>query len=149
MKEDRPIWLTSLADADRGMDAPDALEARLQGALRRRRGAYIAKRTGAVGLVVALSIGLWIAPKRQSMTDGEVADDSVLDAITEAASIVVDDDDAIADFVPTQLASEQPLESVRVVRVSLPEGALSANTDVTADLLVGQDGIARAIRVVK
>jgi len=57
------------------------------------------------------------------------------------------------------LASEQPLESVRVVRVSLPGAALerygiapgdvARSEEVTADLLVGQDGIARAIRVVK
>ena len=62
-----------------------------------------------------------------------------------------------ADFIPTKFASEQPLEAVRVVRVSMPTGALAkygvsavdSSGEVTADLMVGQDGMARAIRVVK
>jgi hypothetical protein len=158
MKEDRPIWLTSLAEADHGAMPHDAIEARLRGELNRRRVMNRMKRSGAVGLAAALAIGLWLAPKRQAVNEVDVASDNVLDAINEAASFAFDDD-AISDFVPTQLASEQPLESVRVVRVSLPGGALarygfptsevSTNADVTADLLVGQDGIARAIRVVK
>lgn len=158
MKEDRPIWLTSLAEADRGAVPPDAIGARLTGELNRRRVMNRMKRAGAIGLAAALAIGLWFGPKRQTVNEADVVGDNVLEAINEAASLDLDDD-AVSDFVPTQLASEQPLESVRVVRVSLPVGALarygvttseiSTNADVTADLLVGQDGIARAIRVVK
>jgi len=160
MKDDRPIWLTSLAEADRGTDAPDSIEARLQGALRRRRVIHTVKRSGAVGIVAALAVSLWLAPKKPVLNEGlDPADDSLLDAISEATLLAPDDDSIGEDFVPTKLASEQPLESVRIVRVSLPGGALtrygvpaseiSANAEVTADLLVGQDGIARAIRVVK
>lgn len=157
--DDRPIWLTSLADADRGSTPDDALENRLQTALRRRHHTNVAKRVGAVGLAAALAVALWLPTRNRPSAGiaGETVDESVMDAISEAMSQSGDDE---ADFVPTELASEQPLESIRVVRVSLPAGALSSygaaaakgapvSGDVTADLLVGQDGIARAVRVVK
>src|SRR5882724_9402188 len=125
MKEDRPIWLTSLADADRGAVPPDSIESRLQGVLRRRRIQLAVRRSGIIGIAAALAIGVWLAPKRQALNSLEVTDESVLDAISEATSFAPDDDAIGADFIPTQLASEQPLESVRVVRVSLPGGALA------------------------
>ena len=154
-KEDRPIWLTSLADADRGAVPPSAVEYRLQNALRRRRRSIVAKRAGTIALAAALAVALWLPARTTSILEAPV-DEAVSDAITEAMNLAGDDE---ADFVPTRLASEQPLESVRVVRVSMPRGALAsygaassespATSEVTADLLVGQDGIARAIRVVK
>jgi hypothetical protein len=160
MKDDRPIWLTSLADADRGAEPSDAIELRLQAALRRQRISFLMRRSGAIGIAAALVVGLWFAPKRVPLSEVEPVDESLLEAMNEAADLSPDDDALANDFIPTKLASEQPLESVRMVRVSLPGGALarygvpaseiSANgSEVTADLLVGQDGIARAIRVVK
>jgi hypothetical protein len=158
--EDRPIWLTTLAEADRDAAPPDSFEPALHSALRRRRSMDWAKRSGAVGLAAALAIGLWLMP-RQSMlrpAADDAVDESLMDVIADAGTLPSGDEVAYAEFVPTKIASEQPLESVRVVRVSVPGASLarygvssevSAASEVTADLLVGQDGIARAIRVVK
>lgn len=151
-ENDRPIWLTSLADADREVAPASAVGDRLERAVRRRRHTILMKRLGLVGMAAVLGLVLWMPPKVQSPV-AESVDESVADAITEAMNQGGDDE---ADFIPTKLASEQPLEAVRVVRVSLPSGALTnygiasvGGGEVTADLLVGQDGIARAIRVVK
>ena len=154
--EDRPIWLTSLAEADRDSIPPMATEERLQGALRHRRRSIWFRRAGTMSAAAVLTLALWQTSRMGSITSTELFDENVADAITEAMNVAGDDG---SDFVPTKLASEQPLESVRVVRVSLPSGALASygvpssvsatGGEVTADLLVGQDGIARAIRVVR
>ena len=108
---------------------------------------------------VVLALVLWFpAPKRGGAALVRAVDDTLIDGIEDAMEVA--SDDGGGEFVPTMLASEQPLESVRVVRVSLPGAALArygiapgdlarSEDEVTADLLVGQDGIARAIRVVK
>ena len=155
MKDDRPIWLTSLAEADHEVLAPVGLENKLQSALRRRRWMTIARRAGSVGIAAALCFLLWL-PSQKRTAIGEPVDDG-MGLLTDVLNVAGDDDEG--DFVPTLLASEQPLESVRFVRVSLPGGALarygvspadvSSTENVTADLMVGQDGIARAVRVVK
>ncbi|HEY3742584.1 MAG TPA: hypothetical protein VGL53_22195 [Bryobacteraceae bacterium] len=156
--DDRPIWLTTLADADRDASAPEGLESNFQLALRRRRTATWAKRASMAGITFTLAASLWVMPKHLTVPAAidDVADETLSDLIADAGSLPADDD-SMADFVPTTLASEQPLESVRVVRVSVPGGALarygvpsevSSAPEVTADLLVGQDGIPRAIRVV-
>lgn len=157
-REDRPIWLTSLAEADCDTLPAASIEDRLQGALRRRRQRILSQRVGGVVLAVGLAFGCWRISTINSDYYSEIVDNDVADAITEAIAFTGDDD---SDFVPTKLASEQPLESVKVVRVSLPSGVLAnyglsstdvpatASGDVNAELLVGQDGIARAIRLVK
>ena len=147
MSKDRPIWLTSLADADRGSEPAGSIEAVLAGRLRRRRYRWLYRNAAGLAVAAGLAIGVWLVPSRNLLQVGpEAVDQDVLEAIAELGT---------EDFVPTLLASEQPLEAVRVVRVSLPGSALpsygvsAAEGEVTADLLVGQDGIARAIRVVK
>ena len=156
-KEDRPIWLTSLAEADRHSSPSLSVEERLNDGLRRRRNRLLGQRAGAVALAATLSFALFQTSTMRSIPQTELVDESVADAITEAMNMSADDE---ADFVPTKFASEQPLEAVRVVRVSLPGSALpnyglppdtaaNAGGEVTADLLLGQDGIARAIRIVK
>jgi hypothetical protein len=161
MTEDRPIWLTSLAEADRDVTAPESVKLRLDGTLRRRRWGVVAKRAGLVGAVAMLGLALWLpAPKRGGAALVQAVDDSLVLGMTDATDAMeVAGDDGGGEFIPTMLASEQPLESVRVVRVSMPgaalarygitSGDLTRSEEVTADLLVGQDGIARAIRVVK
>ena len=154
--EDRPIWLTSLAEADREAAPPKSIEDKLQGALRHRRRGLIGQRAGAAVIVAGLAFGVWQISTVKSISSIEVVDEEVADAITEAMNISGDED---AEFVPTKLALEQPLESIRVVRVSMPGASLvnyglasddgATGGEVTADLLVGQDGIPRAIRVVK
>lgn len=155
---DRPIWLTTLAEADRDASGPEGLESNFQLALRRRRTATWAKRASMAGVAFTLVASLWLMPKRITVpvAADDPADEALSEVIADAGNLPADDD-STSDFVPTRLASEQPLESVRVVRVSVPGGALarygvssevSSAPEVTADLLVGQDGIPRAIRVV-
>ena len=155
-KVDRPIWLTSLADADHETLPHVSIESRLQSALRRRRHVILGKRLGSGLLAASLAAVVWFQASTSSLVkDAELLDDNVSEAIMEAMNFEGGSDDA--DFIPTKFASEQPLEAVRVVRVSMPTGALAkygvsavdSSGEVTADLMVGQDGMARAIRVVK
>jgi hypothetical protein len=157
--DDRPIWLTTLADADHDVSPAEFLEPALRTALRRRRSTRFAQRAGTFGLAAVLAIGIWRMPRQSLIRSADdPVDEGLMDVIADAGSLPDGDDVASSEFVPTRLASEQPLESVRVVRISVPGAALArygvssevaAASEVTADLLVGQDGIARAIRVVK
>ena len=68
---------------------------------------------------------------------------------------------AFSGFVPLPYAeSDVPLEEAVIVRVQLPRSELGrlglplavttgANSNISADLLIGQDGITRAVRIVK
>jgi hypothetical protein len=80
-------------------------------------------------------------------------------AAAESASLR-GDDAALTDFVPVSAgASSAPLEGGRVVRVEAPRAALAslglpvdprrAGETVKADLLLGHDGTAHAIRLVR
>jgi len=74
--------------------------------------------------------------------------------------VVADRPQAATDFLPVTINNDQPpLESGQVVRVAMPRGALisyglpvnpaRANEAITAELLLGPDGQARAIRLVR
>src|SRR5438445_9771428 len=122
-KADRPIWLTSLADADRGASPSSSVQERLTGRLRRRKSRVLYARAGVAALAAGLAVGAWVFPARiTSHIPPETIDQDLSDAIAELMS----QGDDTADFVPTRLASEQPLEAVRVVRVSLPGSALAS-----------------------
>jgi hypothetical protein len=73
--------------------------------------------------------------------------------------VIADRPPADTDFLPlTFNRDQQPLESGQVVRVAIPRGALisyglpvnpaRSNEAITAEVLLGQDGQARAIRLV-
>jgi len=70
------------------------------------------------------------------------------------------DSEYVTDFVPLSYGGDQkPMESGKVIRVQMPRSALiafglpvnveSADVPVKADLLVGEDGLTRAIRFVR
>lgn len=69
-----------------------------------------------------------------------------------------DEPERVTDFIPLAGAPAPPLESGQLVRVQLPRSALAslglpvnverANEPVKADVLLGNDGLARAIRFV-
>jgi hypothetical protein len=74
--------------------------------------------------------------------------------------VVADRPPAATDFLPVTINSDAPpLESGQVVRVAIPRSALisyglpvnpaRANEAITAEMLVGQDGQTRAIRLVR
>ena len=103
-KEDRPIWLTSLAEADCDTLPATSIDDRLQGALRRRRQRILSQRVGGVVLAAGLAFGFWQISTTRSTSYTEIADDNVADAITEAMT-----DSATAESAPeaaTEFASE-------------------------------------------
>jgi hypothetical protein len=80
----------------------------------------------------------------------------IRDSITAYGS----DSEYVSDFYPLNQGDDQaPMESGELIRVQMPRSALvkfglpvnvvSADVPVKADLLVGEDGLARAIRFVR
>ena len=70
-----------------------------------------------------------------------------------------EDAESVTEFVPLLASSAPPLTSGQLVRVRVPRSALTAlglplnlahaGESVQADVLVGDDGLARAIRLVR
>ena len=159
--EDRPLWLTTLAEADCGASMPPGAEANLLAAARRNIRNARLKTFAAFATAAALVAVLWIPFSHRNAFPLD-QDDESQELLTEAmAAAAGDSDDATGGFTPTLYASSgQPIESLRLVRVSMPKESLAkyglrpqavadlaGGDEVAADLLVGQDGIARAIRV--
>jgi hypothetical protein len=80
--------------------------------------------------------------------------------IRDEMTLYADDADVVTDFIPlTYGDSLKPIEKGELIRVRMPRTALlkfglpmnveSAGVPVKADLLVGEDGMARAIRFVR
>lgn len=129
-------------------DAPAALEARLVEAFRkrsqaRRRNVWLGVGTAAIAAALALVL------IRPAMVHP-----------TPAVQSSVQVDDTALDFYPLPDAEElPPLESATIVRVELPMASLrlmglpvsedSAADLVEADMLLGQDGMARGVRLVE
>ena len=139
--------LRRLAEADLALEAPPALEARLLGALRERRTKPRAPSRawmfGALAASLALAATL---VSRPAMTPAELPASSS-NAVSESEAFVpLTYDDPLAD-----------VDAVHVVRVALDRAALASYglpssgagaATVEAELLVGQDGLARGIRFV-
>ncbi|OFW08593.1 MAG: hypothetical protein A3H96_26500 [Acidobacteria bacterium RIFCSPLOWO2_02_FULL_67_36] len=139
--------LRALASADRGMEAPAELESRLLEAfaatVTRPAEVRTDRRWMAIAAAFVLTVGSsvgWLAWER---TSG-------MPARHEAA--------AATDFVPWPGATALPsFESGELVRTDLPVSVLpllgitdvreSHDGLVTADLLIGQDGMVRAVRL--
>ncbi len=80
--------------------------------------------------------------------------------IRESINAYVNDHEYRSDFIPLNYGALQtPMESGELIRVQMPRSALvkfglpvnveRADVPVTADLLLGEDGLARAIRFVR
>jgi hypothetical protein len=103
----------------------------------KKRRAYLA----GIAASIAIAVGVWLTP-------------------WHSRSVPTTKYDPASGFITLPYAqSEVPLEQPVIVRVNIPVSELgvmglapaskSANESVSADLLVGQDGIARAVRFVE
>lgn len=142
--------LHAIASDSRG-EAPVQIEERLVAEFRkrsRRRRARAWMSAGGMGAVAAaIALLVWIAP----VTSKSVA--------TQPLAMGAADEDA-TDFYPLPDAdSLPPVESGLVVRVQLPMASLEmigfpgspdgATEPVEAEVLLGQDGLARGVRLVE
>ena len=146
--------LRAVAEDDAAMAASPDVEARLRAEVRQIRREERRPRTitwlslaAALAIVVAGSIW-WASRHRQAPTSIEGPENA---SISEIKS----------DFMPLPYSSV-PTPSVRMVRLEVPRQALasfglasleavsdSGTATVTADVLVGDDGLARAVRFVR
>jgi len=155
MNENRELLegLRSLAAEGPG-EAPPQIEERLKAQFRKqRRRRQFAAWGPAFGVAVAAGIALllWVQspkPKPAPMAA----------AVTANAVVPIADEEADASFYPLPEAEALPaVENAMVVRVQLPVSSLQlmgvpvgeerADSSVQADLLLGQDGLARAVRL--
>jgi hypothetical protein len=137
--------------ADGPQQAPNRVELRLRADFRRlnhrRRARIWASYASAAALAAGIALFTWI---REVPKPAAVATVAVAPAAVE--------EDADASFYPLPAADALPaVESAMVVRVQLPLSSLRlmgypveedrADTPVQADLLLGQDGLARGVRL--
>jgi hypothetical protein len=96
-----------------------------------------------------------VTQPRASGPQTKMAAERTLRTVRPAASDLED----LADFIPLPYADDDlPVGAAELVRVRLPESALailgfpvryeSADQAITADIVIGEDGVARAIRFV-
>ena len=143
--------LRAVAEDDRALSASAGIEARLLaealGITRaRRRRAYAAAGAFAL-LVAAVAIPVW-----RTAADRPPAPDAA--GSTESARAAGVED--TTEFFPL-MYSTVPITDARTVRLELPQSALTSfglDADdpagtVLADVVVGQDGLARAVRFVR
>ncbi|HEX8141504.1 MAG TPA: hypothetical protein VF553_02845 [Pyrinomonadaceae bacterium] len=96
---------------------------------------------------------------RNSMNGSNRGEDSIGSAQTASLLANSTTSDIATDYIPLTYAADLNVESGRVVRVELPRSALTrfglpvnaerAGEPVQADVLLGDDGLARAIRFVR
>lgn len=77
----------------------------------------------------------------------------------ETITADVEENESLTDFLLLRYDDHEPMESGEVIRVQMPRSALitlglpvnveNADEPVLADLLIGEDGLARAIRFVR
>src|SRR5262249_30678939 len=155
----------------RGEETPERVEMALLAAFRRerqrRRGwrralEWAAVGVAAAGLLVAawFSYGMWKAEIPHGQGTGAVGSAVGIGAGTQPANWEGSDADLMADFVPVPFGDGiEPDVPAMVVRVELTRAALgvlgypvdkaNAAQVVRADVLVGEDGWPRAVRLVQ
>ena len=160
--------LRAFAAESQEVQAPERLEAALIAEFRNQRGRrgrglnIAAWRTPALALALAaalvLGVGVWMLPKRtaapaahhRSQTRVELA------MLDETAAQDATSDDG---FIPLPNAQRlEPDDDVNVVRMELPRSSMMAvgyevseeraSEPVQADVMLGPDGLARAVRFV-
>lgn len=138
--------------------APDRVEWELRAQFRKRAGRRRAKVWASYGGVMAIAAGIalfaWIRETPKPVALAHAA------AVTITAPAVAEDDTSDASFYPLPEAEALPaVENAMVVRVQLPVSSLrlmgfpvdedAADGAVQAELLLGQDGLARGVRLVE
>jgi hypothetical protein len=146
--------LRAIPDHDDGIDVSPRVRAKLLGEVRsiartrrRRRGAVFGS---AVAILLVVAAGVW-------RSDHEPADQrAALDTPVDTAP-----GEVVTAFLPLTYATV-PVTNVHLVRLSVPRTALASfglasyesigeppSESVTAEVLVGDDGLARAVRFVQ
>jgi hypothetical protein len=163
------IALKALAEQDREREAPDEVETRVIAAFRRNRGGKKRKMLALAGLAAAAAITLFFA--RPQEHPKPVAPLPVVAAVAPPAPVEVvgppepkpvrkvrqQPREIVTQFFPL-LDVAPPFERGELLRVTVPASTmrrvgLPVNEDrlderVYADVLVGEEGLARAIRFV-
>jgi hypothetical protein len=148
--------------ADGPQDAPDRVEWELRAEFRkrsrRRRVRAWTSFAGVAAMAAGIALLVWVreAPKPASGT-GTVAAMPATQHDT-GGSVAVEEEESDASFYPLPQAEALPaVENAMVVRVELPVASLRlmgfpvdeerADAAVQAELLLGQDGLARGVRL--
>jgi hypothetical protein len=161
--------LRALADHDRGREAPEEVEMRLLAVFRKRRSGRRLKAVVLAGSAVAASLALFfvrpqeqpkqIAPASVIQQPVTVADAPVPTPkpVRKVRPITRQPREIVTEFFPL-LDVAPPFERGELLRVTVPASTMrrvglpvSENRleeRVYADVLVGQEGLARAIRFV-
>ena len=161
--------LRALAEQDRDRQAPEAVEARLLARFRKRRARKKLKTVALATLAIAAAITLFFArpqpqlkqaasmPVREQPIAVAAAPAPVQKATPKARPVKRQPREMVTQFFPL-LDVAPPFERGELLRVMVPASTmrkvgLPVNEDhltdrVYADVLVGQEGLARAIRFV-
>jgi hypothetical protein len=147
-----------VAEQDRELGASLDVHARLLAEVRsiglaRRRRRYAAMCAMVAALVLAASVPAWQFATRHNSTS---ARDSAVEVDTRASSSEV-----LTEFLPLTYSSV-PISGAHIVRMDVPRTALvsfglepievlagTASDSVLADVLVGDDGLARSVRFIR
>jgi hypothetical protein len=164
--------------ADGPREAPAHVEERLLGELRRRsrarrRNLWLAAGAGAIAAGIALLIWIRPSPTKPAPMVAQLAAPVKREAVVQASTLAPASQKAVRmrrapkrgaevaiNFYPLPGADElPPVESATIIRVQLPMSSLRligvpvseerAGDSVQADMLLGQDGLARGVRFVQ
>src|SRR5580658_3301449 len=159
--------LKALADHDRELQAPEAVELRLRSAFRRK---YARAKWPYFAMAAAVAILSFYLERPKPHATPQVAKKEVV--VPQVADVPVREPAAVRKVVhrkpqPREVVTEffplmedpPPFERGELLRVSLPASAMRSvglpvsedrlTETVQADVLVGQEGLARAIRFVR
>jgi hypothetical protein len=148
--------------ADGPQAAPDRVERRLcaefRSLSRRRRVRVWASFSGVAAMAAGIALLMWVreAPKPAAATAAPTA--MLAAGANTSGSAAAEEEEADASFYPLPQAEALPaMENAMVVRVQLPVSSLRlmgfpvdeerADVAVQAELLLGQDGLARGVRL--
>jgi hypothetical protein len=153
--------LRALAESDRELQAPETVELRLRSAFRKKhtrpRWSYFA-----IAAAAALVLYLYPSPKPQTMEIAVVTPGVPVLPTSRPPSRKVrhrkSPHEVMTEFY-SLIEDAAPFERGELLRVSLPASAMRSvglpvseehlDDPVQADVLVGQEGLARAIRFVR
>src|ERR1700722_12476710 len=153
--------LKALAESDRDLEAAEAVELRLRSAFRKR---YARPKWPYFAIAAGIAVAVWLYPwpKAQTMEIAVVTPAvpvlPVAKTVPRRARQPRAPQEVFTEFFPL-MEDPPPFERGELLRVSLPASAMRSvglpvsedrlTDTVQADVLVGQEGLARAIRFVR
>ena len=152
--------LKALAENDRDLEAPSALEMRLRSAFRKKHARPKWPYFALAAIAAAIALFIVTRPKAQTMEIAIVTPPvPVLPVARPAVNRVRRPSrEVVTEFFPL-MEDPPPFERGELLRVSLPAASMRSvglpvseerlTDTVQADVLVGQEGLARAIRFVR